>query len=65
VHEIPPDILRVVMLKDGKVFQDGTPEEILTSEKLSQLFDYPVDVVSLRGVIHVFPQTGDEHRGSL
>ncbi len=65
VHEIPPDIRRVVMLKDGKVFQDGTPEEMLTSEKLSQLFDYPVDVVSLRGVIHVFPQTGAEHRGSL
>ena len=38
VADILPEVERVVMLKDGKVFADGSKAEMLTSEKLSDLF---------------------------
>jgi iron complex transport system ATP-binding protein len=55
IHEIPPEIERVVMLKEGRVFADGERAEVLTSEKLSALFDYPLRAVSLNGTCQVFP----------
>lgn len=36
--EIPPEIDRVVMLKDGRVFADGPKREVLTDRRLSRLF---------------------------
>ena len=36
--EIPPEIERVVMLKDGRVFADGPKAEVLTDRRLSRLF---------------------------
>lgn len=36
--EIPPEIERVVMLKDGRVFADGPKKEVLTDRRLSRLF---------------------------
>ena len=36
--EIPPDIGRVVLLKDGHVFADGPKRKVLTSEKLTELY---------------------------
>jgi iron complex transport system ATP-binding protein len=38
VEEIVPEIDRVIMLKDGRVFGDGPKTTILTSERLSDLF---------------------------
>lgn len=55
VHEIPPGIGRVIMLRNGRVFADGSSGETLTSEKLSLLFDYPLEVVSLGGHFQVLP----------
>lgn len=37
--EIPPEIDRVIMLKEGKVFADGPKKEVLTNKLLSSLFD--------------------------
>lgn len=36
--EIPPEIGRVVMLKQGRVFADGPKDELLTDRNLSRLF---------------------------
>lgn len=36
--EIPPEIGRVVMLSDGRVFAEGAKEEVLTDRRLSRLF---------------------------
>lgn len=36
--EIPPEIDRVVMLKDGRVFADGPKREVLVDRRLSRLF---------------------------
>ncbi len=42
--EIPPEIERVILLQDGQVFADGRKREILTSGRLSQLFQVPLEV---------------------
>ncbi len=38
INEIPPEIDRVVLLRDGAVIADGDKREMLTSERLSQAF---------------------------
>ncbi len=38
VADILPEVERVVLLKDGRVFADGSKAETLTSEKLGELF---------------------------
>ncbi len=40
--EIPPEIGRVVMLREGRVFADGPKREVLTDRKLSRLFGLPL-----------------------
>jgi iron complex transport system ATP-binding protein len=42
VSEIIPEIERVVLLRKGRVLADGPKEEVLTNEKLSELFEVPV-----------------------
>jgi iron complex transport system ATP-binding protein len=44
IEEIIPEIDRVIMLKDGKVFRDGDKKRTLTSENISQLFDMPLEI---------------------
>ncbi|MEI8032305.1 MAG: ATP-binding cassette domain-containing protein [Chlorobiaceae bacterium] len=55
LHEIPPEIDRVVMLKEGQTLRDGKKGEVLTSELLSELFDCPLDVASANGWYQVLP----------
>ena len=57
IHEIPPEISRVVLLKDGKVVADGEKTEILTSENLSHLFDIPIQLVQVNGFYQAVPGT--------
>ena len=38
VHEIPPEISRVILLKGGKVIMDGNKDEILTNANLTKSF---------------------------
>jgi iron complex transport system ATP-binding protein len=38
IHEIPPEIDRVVLLKDGRIQDDGPKEEVLNEHSLSALF---------------------------
>ena len=39
IHEIPPEVERVVLLKQEKIREDGEKRAILTESNLSQLFD--------------------------
>jgi iron complex transport system ATP-binding protein len=49
VEEIIPEIDRVVMLRDGRIFADGSKARVLTSERLSALFGVEVDVGERNG----------------
>jgi iron complex transport system ATP-binding protein len=60
INEIPPEIERVVLIRDGRVAGEGMKKELLTSEVLSDLFDYPLEVVSLNGYYEVFPALKNE-----
>jgi iron complex transport system ATP-binding protein len=49
IHEIPPEVERVVLLKQGTILQDGKKRSILTETNLSQLFDCPVSLAQANG----------------
>jgi iron complex transport system ATP-binding protein len=49
LDDIIPEISRVVLIKEGKVFRDGKKEEILTDANLSELFALPVKVLEKEG----------------
>ena len=55
VHEIPPGISRVLLLKNGKIAADGEKDAVLTSANLTDLFDIPVKVVHVNGFYQAMP----------
>ncbi len=55
IHEIPPEISRVILLKHGQIVADGAKDAVLTSSNLSFLFDTPVRLVSAAGFYHATP----------
>lgn len=63
IHEIPPEISRVVLLKAGQVVADGQKSDILTSPNLTSLFDIPVELVRLNGFYQVIPGKGEDLKG--
>lgn len=54
VSDIVPEISRVIMLKEGRVFSDGPKSEVMTSEKLSALFDFPATLEERDGVYRLW-----------
>jgi iron complex transport system ATP-binding protein len=44
VEDIAPEIDRVVMLRDSRIVADGRKRELLTSERLAELFAVPVEL---------------------
>ena len=49
LEDIIPEIDRVILIKDGKIFMDGKKQEILTSSNLSELFSLPIEVIEKKG----------------
>ena len=54
LEDLIPEIERVILLKDGTIFFDGTTEEALVSEKLSELFGTEINVSSGNGYFHAW-----------
>ena len=54
LDDIIPEIERVVLLRDGRVAFDGPKAEVLTSERLSETFGIPLDVISRDGYYHAW-----------
>jgi iron complex transport system ATP-binding protein len=54
IEDIPPEVERVVMLRDGSVFADGPKSGLLTSETLSKLFSIPVRVEERDGAYRMW-----------
>lgn len=44
LHDIIPEIRRVILMKDGRFLYDGPTERMLNDEHIGQLFDTPVRV---------------------
>ncbi|HKQ31345.1 MAG TPA: ATP-binding cassette domain-containing protein [Burkholderiales bacterium] len=55
IHEIPPEITHAILIKDGRVVAQGDKVAVLTSERLSSLFDIPVKLVQANGFYQVLP----------
>lgn len=49
LHDIIPEVSRVILMKDGKFFRDGPKEEILTDEHVGGLFGVPVHIREEQG----------------
>jgi iron complex transport system ATP-binding protein len=49
LQDVIPEISRVVLIKEGKVFRDGRKEEVLTDANLSELFSLSVKVLEKEG----------------
>jgi iron complex transport system ATP-binding protein len=55
-HHLPdiiPEIRRVVLIRDGRVFCDGPKERVLEAGILSAVFGLPVEVLERGGYYHV------------
>jgi len=52
--DIPPEIERVVMLREGKIVADGPKEKLLTKARLEKLFGVTLTVVRRDGFYHVW-----------
>lgn len=59
IHEIPPEVKRVVLLKKGKIIHDGDKQAVLTETNLSRLFDCPVTLAQAHGWYQVLPGSSD------
>jgi iron complex transport system ATP-binding protein len=55
IHEIPPEMNRVILLKRGQVVADGPKDRMLTAERLSHLFDTPVHLAQAHGWYQTLP----------
>lgn len=55
IHEIPPEISQVVLLKTGAVFAEGEKATLLTEENLSLLFDTRLTLAYANGFYQAFP----------
>jgi iron complex transport system ATP-binding protein len=53
LSEIPPEIERVILVKDGAILADGPKPEMLRSDLISRLFDLPLLVSEEAGLYHV------------
>ena len=56
-HHLPdiiPEIDRVILLRQGRLFADGPNSELLTTERLTELFGLPVQVARRDGYFHLW-----------
>ncbi len=54
VHEIIPEIERVVLMRQGRIAADGPKDEILTERHLSSTFGVDVHLTRHEGYVHVY-----------
>jgi len=55
IHEIPPEIHRVVLLKKGTIVEDGEKKVVLSEANLGHLFDCPVTLAYANGWYQALP----------
>lgn len=55
IHEIPPEVSRVVLMNKGKIWADGRKREVLTEARLSGLYGVKVALVEASGWYQAVP----------
>jgi len=55
IHEIPPEIERVVLLDAGRITADGDKRSVLSSQSLSSLFGEPINLIESDGWYQATP----------
>jgi iron complex transport system ATP-binding protein len=58
LSDIPQEIGRIVVLKDGAVVADGKKEAVLTGELLSEVYETPIRVARVDGYYLAYPGSG-------
>jgi len=54
LSDIIPEITRVILLKNGRIFADGQKQELLTAPRLGELFGTPVELARRDGYYHLW-----------
>jgi iron complex transport system ATP-binding protein len=49
--EIVPEIERAILIRDGRIYGDGPISEMLTPQRLAELFELPVERCGTCGAI--------------
>lgn len=55
IHEIPPEIGFLVLLKEGRIMASGEKSELLTAGVMSSLYNTPMKIVSENGYFQAIP----------
>ena len=58
LNEIPPDVDRVVLLREGTVIADGRKESVLTEDNLVATYGVPMRLAVVDGHYLAYPRTG-------
>jgi iron complex transport system ATP-binding protein len=56
-HHLPdilPEIERVILLRNGRIFADGTKSKVLTAKLLTELFGLAVKLACRDGYYHLW-----------
>ena len=59
LNEIPPDIRRLILLREGRIVADGPKEEVLTEKNLKITYDADVRVAKVDGYYLAYPPEPD------
>ncbi len=55
LNEIPPDISRVILIRDGRIIADGPKQEVLTVENLVATYNTPLRLQIIDGYYLAYP----------
>ena len=55
LHEIPPEVTRLVFIRNGRVVASGDKEALMNSDSVSELFGCSVEVVCRNGFYQAVP----------
>jgi iron complex transport system ATP-binding protein len=62
IEEIVPEISRVVLLREGKIIEDGPKPNVLSAESLTRLFGIPVTTEEAGGYLYARPAASQQER---
>jgi len=55
LNEIPPEVERVILLHQGTIAADGPKPDVLTADRLSAVYDTPIQVAEVDGYYLAYP----------